>query len=150
MKTDSCCSPPAPLPRSLVFSLSRVFRSQGRSWSRKANQDHFTGMFVEESFPDRTPLTISGACGGGFFHTSWYLLCAAASIFRRDKDPRLAANNVGVFLSGNGMCVSVMCLKVHPRIHDCSGQRSNVITEGFPLLDSFPLLPVSLCLVDRK
>lgn len=65
MKTDSCCSPSAPLPRSLAFALSRVFRSQGRSWSRKANQDHFTGMFVEESFPDRTPLTISGACGGG-------------------------------------------------------------------------------------
>lgn len=116
-----------PLPHTPVFALSHIFRSQDRSLSRKANQDHFTGMFVEESFPDWTPVTISGACGDGSFTRPDICSCCSvieSSILRRDPDPRPAANNGDVFLSGNGMCVSVMCLNVHPQTHDCSGQRS--------------------------
>lgn len=91
-KTDSCCSPHThtpPSPRSPIVALIQVFRSQDRSLSRAAIQDHFTGMFVEGSFPYWTPLSFSGPhCGrgeGSFTHPD-------------------VSNNVDVFLSESGMC----------------------------------------------
>lgn len=135
MKTDCCCSPPPTLP---WLCLKPCFPVPRQSLSGKANQDHFHACLLRKASPIGP-------------HNHQRRLCVCVCSCCSVVDPRLATNNVDVFLSGNGMCVCVCHVSESPpQTHDCLGQRSNVRTEAFPLRDSFPLLPVSLFLVDRK